>query len=96
MAGLTPKKPEYAEAVLKAGASAITKFPAIRKFNSDEAKIVEQGIKNAGREFDSSLTVMPNIDWEAEVDKLELDDALKAELKKVVLRYAGKMGKRKE
>jgi len=96
MAGLTPKKPEYAEEVLRAGASAITKFPAIRKFNSEAARIVEQGIKNAGRDFNTSLTKLPDVNWDEEINKIELDDKLKSEMKKVVLRYVEKMKRLKD
>lgn len=67
MAGLTPQKPEYAEWVLRAGANGITKFPAIRKFGSQQAKDVEEGIKRAGRNYDFSLTQLKGIDWEREI-----------------------------
>lgn len=91
IAGLTPKKPEYSQYVLKAGANAITKFPAIRKFGSKEAKIVEQGIKKAHRKIESSLTKLPKVDWEKEVDKLDIDEKIKKDMKKIVLRYVQKM-----
>ncbi|MBW2990632.1 radical SAM protein [Candidatus Woesearchaeota archaeon] len=95
MAGLTPKNPEYAEWVLKAGASAVTKFPAIRKFNSKEARIVEQGIKKAGREFKGTLTKLPDVDWDEEVDKLDdklgFDKELKEKIKVKLRDYLKKM-----
>ena len=105
MAGLTPKKPEYAEWVLRAGVNAITKFPAIRKFGSEQARIVEQGAINAGRRLNSSLTCMTRIDraesgsesgcdWEKEIDELELEPDMKRELKHAVLRYINKMSKK--
>jgi biotin synthase-like enzyme len=67
IAGLTPKKVDYTELLLKAGANAITKFPAIRKFGSEEAKLIEKMVKQAGREFTSSLTKLPKVDWRQEV-----------------------------
>lgn len=95
MAGLTPKNPGYAEWVLKAGANAITKFPAIRKFNSKQAKIVEQGVKKAGRVMQGSLTKMPRVHLNKEVDKLDLDKGLKAKLKQRLKIYLKKMKAKK-
>ena len=42
--------------LLKAGANSITKFPAINLFNSEQAKIIEEEAKVAGREFLGTLT----------------------------------------
>ena len=94
MAGLTPKKPEYAEWVLRAGANAVTKFPATRKFGSEQARVVERGAINAGRRLNSSLTQLSDIDetgLEKEADKLDLEPELKKRLKEAVLRYFNKM-----
>lgn len=74
IAGLTPKKVDYAELLLKAGANAITKFPAIRKFGSEEAKLVEEMVKRAGRKFTTSLVKLPKIDWKKEVEKYGLNE----------------------
>lgn len=41
---------------LKAGANAITKFPAVRRFNSEDAQSIEQEIATAKRQFTSTLT----------------------------------------
>ncbi len=73
IAGLTPKKVDYTELLLKAGANGITKFPAIKKFGSREAKLIEKLIKKSGREFTTSLTKLPKIDWEEEVKKHSLN-----------------------
>ncbi|MBU1974911.1 MAG: hypothetical protein KKG59_00750, partial [Nanoarchaeota archaeon] len=94
MAGLTPKKVDYAEKVIRAGANGLTKFPAIRKFNSKEAADVERGVKNAGKKLDSSLTKLPKLDWMAEIDKLDLDNNIKQEMKKTVPMYLKKMEKK--
>jgi len=88
MAGLTPQKAEdYAELILKAGATAITKFPAIKRFNSEQAKEIERQIARAGRTFRSSLTRLPDIDWGKEVDKLPFEPALKKEIRSKLLQY---------
>jgi biotin synthase-like enzyme len=75
--GLTPKHPEYAELLLKAGSNALTKFPVVKKFNSEDSKLIELQIKNAGRTLQGSLTKLPNIDWEKEVNRLSIDPELK-------------------
>lgn len=72
IAGLTPKNAiDYAGALIKAGANALTKFPAIRQFNSENARMIEKIIKESGRRFTSSLTKMPGIDWENEIERLD-------------------------
>lgn len=48
--------------LLSAGANSITKFPAIRCFNSKYAKEVEGQAKLAGRSFKGTLTKMPEMD----------------------------------
>lgn len=91
MAGLTPKKIDYIELILKAGANSITKFSALRKFNSPEAEEVERQVKLAGREFKGSLTKLPNVDWNAEVDRLSVGIAVKEKIKFKLNQYLEKM-----
>jgi len=67
--GVTPKKVDYVTEILDAGADGITKFPAIRKFGSKEAKAIENSVQKAGRQFTSNLVKIPLIDWAAEVKK---------------------------
>jgi len=73
IAGLTPKKVDYVEWLLKAGANAITKFPAIRKFGLDEAKLIERLVKKAGRKFTTSLVKLPKVNWKKEIEKYGLE-----------------------
>jgi biotin synthase-like enzyme len=80
IAGLTPKKVDYVKLILKAGANAITKFPAVKEFGSEKAKLVENLAQEAGREFKGSLTKIPNLDWENEINKLSVDDDLKKQI----------------
>lgn len=91
MAGLTPKKVDYTKDILLAGANGITKFPAVRRFNSSEANLVEEMAKEAGREFDGSLTKIPDIDWSSVVDNLDLNDELKQKVKEKVFESISKM-----
>ncbi|MFO8016435.1 MAG: radical SAM protein [Candidatus Woesearchaeota archaeon] len=82
MAGLTPKRPDYTKDVLEAGATAVTKFPVVKKFGSDDARLIEKQAMEAGREFIGSLTDLPDIDWHAEAEKLDVDDELKESVKR--------------
>jgi biotin synthase-like enzyme len=91
MAGLTPKKVDYVKELLESGADAITKFPAVRRFNSEKAKLIEKMAKDAGRKFLGSLTKMPNVNWDKEVDKLDLDGDLKDQVKTKIKQYVKKM-----
>jgi biotin synthase-like enzyme len=89
MAGLTPKNAErYAELLLDAGANALTKFPAVKRFGSSQAKGIERQIVSAGRKFHGTLTKMPAVDWDGEVERLklqpELEKQVKAKLKEVL------------
>lgn len=77
MAGLTPKRPEYAEMILCAGANAITKFPVVKQFGTEVAKSIEIQAKNAGRKFIGSMTKLPKIDWKEKVTALPFDEELK-------------------
>jgi biotin synthase-like enzyme len=79
--------------LLKAGANSVSKFPALRKFNSKPAKEIESQAKSAGRKFTGTLTKLPAIDIDKEVDILDLDDILKKKVKEKLKRYINKMKK---
>jgi biotin synthase-like enzyme len=67
--------------LLKAGANSISKFPILRKFGSDEAKEIEEQAKKAGFEFKGTLTKLPEIDWDKEIENLNIDENLKEKVK---------------
>lgn len=77
--------------LLEAGADAITKFPSIKLFNSKFAKEIEKQAKLAGREFKGTLTKLPEIDWNKEVDKLDINEELKKKVKIKLKQYLTKM-----
>jgi len=81
IAGLTPKKVDYVELILKAGVNGITKFPAVKQFGSKKAKIIEDMANKAGRKFIGSLVEIPKVDWDLEVEKLPLEKELKEKIK---------------
>lgn len=95
MAGLTPKRVDYVKNILEAGADAITKFPAVKQFNSEKAKLIEKLVKDSGRDFTGSLTKLPDIDWNKEVDKLSLDENLKKQIKIKLKEYLKTMNSNK-
>ncbi len=76
--------------MLAAGATSFTKFPAIKLFNSEHAKKIEQEIKKAGFEFTSTFTKLFEFDKE-EILALDLEESLKVELVEHVFRYWQKM-----
>ncbi len=67
---------EYTQ-LIEAGAEAMTKFPAIKKFNSPQAKQIIEAVEKADAEFKSNFTEYPKINAEEEVNKLPFDDNLK-------------------
>ena len=88
MAGLTPKMADkYAQLILDAGANAITKFPAVKKFGSAQAIEIERQVKAAGRIFNSTLTEMPDVDWKSKVEALPFDETLKAQVAAKLTQY---------
>jgi len=92
MAGLTPQRSsDYAGLLLRAGANALTKFPAVKRFGSAQAAEIETQAAEAGREFKGSLTVMPEVDWDAEVKRLELDKELEVQVRVKLEEYLAKM-----
>ena len=92
-AGLTPKNPDFAENIARAGVNIITKFPAVKEFGSEKAMLVEALVRKAGRKFISSLTVMPKIDWSKEVDRLDVGSYPKQKIKDKLGEYVKDMSR---
>ena len=67
--------------LLDAGADTITKFPSIKLFNTKFAKQIENQAKLANRKFIGTLTKLPKINWNKEVDKLRLENKQKIKIK---------------
>lgn len=84
-------KTHYFSRLLKAGANNITKFPSIRLFGTETAKEVEKQARLANRDFKGTLTKLPKVDLDKEVDKLELDKELKKKIKVKLKSYLKKM-----
>ena len=90
IAGTNLRRSEEAGYLMKAGANAITKFPATKQFATEKAKLVEKLIKEEGREFISNLTILPEIDWDKEITRLEIKEVYKKEMKEKLMPYINK------
>lgn len=95
--GVWEDRIERVSYLLKAGANSISKFKATKLFGTPTAKRIEEEATRAGRVFQGTLTVMPDIDWEQEVEKLSLKRELKERIKKKLLEeYLVRMRKNTE
>lgn len=93
VAGAWYDKTEYFSRLLLAGANNITKFPAIKHFNTEHAKAIEKEIISAGRIFTGTLTKYPGINIDSEISKLDIGDDLKDEVRKKSFQYLDRMRK---
>tara|TARA_Y100000310_G_C20669899_1_gene809651 strand:+ start:1657 stop:2652 length:996 start_codon:yes stop_codon:yes gene_type:complete len=91
IAGVPSNLLDKAGLALRAGANAITKFPAIKLFGTEKAYSVEQQAAQTGRKFKGTLTKLPNIDWEQEVEKLDVPQQLKKEIYLKLKQYLKRM-----
>ena len=93
-AGIWADKVENVSALLEAGANSISKFPAIRKFNSKEAMRIEEESEKAGRVFEGSLVKLPKEEeFSKELEKIP--NNLKREVDIKLIKYIKLMKKRK-
>ncbi len=76
--------------LMKAGASAITKFPATKQFATKKALLVDSLIKDEGREFISNFVSLPEVDWDAEIDSLDIKEEYKQEMREKLGPYLEK------
>jgi biotin synthase-like enzyme len=93
-AGIWLDRVGYVSELLRAGANSISKFPALKAFGSKEAKEIELQAKLAGRKFVGTLTRMPKVDWDEEVEKLDdksFSDELKMQIKQKLKEYLKSM-----
>ena len=81
IAGTTARRYEEVGSLLKAGANAFTKFPATKMFGTKEAFKIEEDIKSVNRKLKGTITKLPDLDWNKEVELLELNEELENEVK---------------
>jgi biotin synthase-like enzyme len=87
IAGTNLRRCEEVGHLMRAGASAITKFPATKQFGTEKAKFVDQLIKQENRDFVSNLVYLGNIDWSNEIDSLDIKEEYKVEMKEKLGAY---------
>ena len=90
IAGTNLRRSEEVGYLMKAGANAVTKFPATKQFGTEKARLFEKLIKEQDREFISNLSVLPEIDWNKEIDKLEIEKKYKEDMKEKIELYLKK------
>lgn len=90
IAGSWPDKTEEIPMLLRAGANAITKLPAIKNFGKEPAKRIQLGAKEAGREFTSELIKYPKIDVDELLKPID-EDILKEKIKEKYMNYYRKL-----
>ncbi len=93
--GIWEDKVDRTGVLLKAGADSISKYPALKYFGSGESRQLEEEIAKSGFRLMSSLTRLPDAEWDREVESLPFDDALKEKIKVRVKSYLRMMGKDK-
>lgn len=91
--GVWEDRLERVSLLLKAGANSISKFKAVKLFGSGLAREIERQSESAGRKFNGTLIKLPEIEWDAEVEKLSFDEGLKQKIKFKLNQYLRGMGK---
>lgn len=87
IAGTNLRRCEEAGYLMQAGANALTKFPATKQFATKKAHLVTKLIEEQGRTFTSTITVLPDIDWVAEINCLPIKEEYKEEMKAKIGSY---------
>lgn len=81
-AGIWEDRIERVSYLLEAGANSLSKFKATKLFGTSYAIEMEQQVRKAGRNFRGTLTQIPKINWDEEIEKLSLERELKEKIKK--------------
>ena len=89
--GIWEDRIEYVSTLLKSGANTISKFKATKLFGSELAKEIEHQSILAGRTFKGTLTKLPDVDWQAEIQRLSIDSDTKEKIWKKLQLYLQKM-----
>ena len=90
IAGTNLRRCEETGYLMQAGANAFTKFPVTKQFATKKALLIDKLIKNEGRDLISNITSLPDIDWEKEIDSLDIKDEYKQEMKDKLQPYLDK------
>jgi len=91
IAGTTARRYQEVGLLLKAGANAFTKFPATKMFGTKEARQIEDDIKETGRKLTGTITKLPDIDWNKEIEDIGLNQELEQEVKDKLTIYLNRI-----
>lgn len=95
--GVWEDRVERISLLLRAGANSISKFKATKLFGTKIAEEIEQQVKMAGRTFRGTLTKLPEMDWDAQIQRLSLDPDLKGKIReKLYNEYLAKIQRKKK
>jgi len=90
--GVWEDRVERIALLLEAGSNSISKFKATKLFGTAIALDIEKQAKKAGRIFKGTLTQVPQVNWEEEVQKLPFSEELKIKIKQKLLEeYVSRM-----
>ncbi|PIN73678.1 radical SAM protein [Candidatus Woesearchaeota archaeon CG10_big_fil_rev_8_21_14_0_10_45_16] len=87
IAGTNLRRSEEVGYLMRAGANAITKFPATKQFGTSRAAMVTDLIQDEGRDFVSNLIDCSSVDWQNEIDSLEIEEQYKEQMRKSLPLY---------
>ncbi len=89
--GIWEDRVERTSLLLQAGANSISKFRATSLFATPLAQEIEKQVEKAGRTFQGTLSKIPSVDWDLEVNRLSLSTELKEKIKEKLGEYLQKM-----
>jgi biotin synthase-like enzyme len=93
--GIWEDRTNYIKPLLEAGATSISKYPALKRFGSESAFDIEKQAELAGRTFEGTLTEMPKVDWNKEIDSLPFEKDFREKIKIKLNQYLKQMNKKK-
>ncbi len=89
--GIWEDRAERVSLLLEAGSNSISKFKAVKLFGTKVAFEIEQEAVKTGRVFEGTLTKLPVVDWNAQVERLSLDQMMKEKIKGKLWKYISGM-----
>ncbi|MGM5484216.1 MAG: radical SAM protein [Nanobdellota archaeon] len=89
--GTNLRRSEETGMMIRAGVNAITKYPATKQFGTKKSRIIKKLIEDNDRDFISEIIKLDeDIDWEKEIDLLDIKDEYKNEMKEKIIPYLNK------
>jgi len=91
--GIWEDRVDRVSLLLTAGANSLSKFKALKLFGTPIAQEIEHQAILAHRTFQGTLTKIPLLDWDAQVDLLDLPLRFKQRIKQHIQQYLQRMQK---